>query len=139
MIAASAAPFYLPSACFPERSPPSCGGDPLQRHKAPDVVGQVLQANFGARSHDADRAYDPAAQRGLLSCEHVLDAGANFASVAVRIRLRTATEAKFAPASSTCSQLNRPRWAAGSYARSASCERAPKLACRTWPTTSGAL
>jgi hypothetical protein len=35
-----------------------------------------------------DRAYDPAAQRGLLSCEHVLDAGANFASVVVRIRLR---------------------------------------------------
>src|SRR5262245_13156448 len=42
----------------------------------------------GARSHDANRAYDPAAQRGLLSCEHVLDAGANFASVVVRIRLR---------------------------------------------------
>ena len=41
MIAASAAPFYLPSACFPERSPPSCGGDPLQRHKAANVVGQV--------------------------------------------------------------------------------------------------
>jgi hypothetical protein len=52
---------------------------------------------------------------------------------------RTTTEAKFAPASSTCSQLNRPRWAAGSYARSASCERAPKLACRTWPTTFAAL
>src|SRR5262245_18335145 len=88
MIAASAAPFYLPSACFPERSPPSCGGVPLQRHKAPNVVGQVLQANFGARSHDANRANDPAAQRGLLSCEHVLDAGANFASVVVGIRLR---------------------------------------------------
>ena len=56
-----------------------------------------------------------------------------------RKRMRTATEAKFAPASSTCSQLNRPRWAAGSYARSASCERAPKLACRTWPTTFAAL
>src|SRR6266699_3347402 len=88
MTAASAAPFYLPSACFPERSPPSCGGDPLQRHKAPNVVGQILQANFGARSHDANRAYDPAAQRGLLSCEHVLDAGANFASVVVGIRMR---------------------------------------------------
>src|SRR5262245_5382722 len=89
MIAASAAPFYLPPPrAFQTRTPPSCGGDPLQRHKAANVVGQVLQANFGARSHDADRAYDPAAQRSLLSCEYVLDAGANFASVAVRIRLR---------------------------------------------------
>src|SRR5262249_26822235 len=35
-----------------------------------------------------DGAHDPAAQRGLLSCEHVLDADANFASVAVCIRLR---------------------------------------------------
>jgi len=52
-----------------------------------------------------------------------------------RKRMQTATEAKFAFASSTCSQLNRPRWAAGSYARSVSSERAPKLACRTWPTT----
>src|SRR5262245_38779264 len=88
MTAASAAPFYLPSACFPDGSPPSCGGDPFQRHKSPNVVGQVLQANFGARSPDANRAYDAAAQRGLLSCEHVLDAGANFASVVVGIRLR---------------------------------------------------
>src|SRR5215510_8615636 len=88
MTAASAAPFYLPSACFPDGSPPSSGGDPFQRHKSPNVVGQVLQANFGARSHDANRAYDAAAQRGLLSCEHVLDAGANFASVVVGIRLR---------------------------------------------------
>src|SRR6516165_7132865 len=55
------------------------------------------------------------------------------------LALGSASEAKFAPASSTCSQLNRPRWAAGSYARSASCERAPKLACRTWPTTFAAL
>ena len=59
-----------------------------ERHKAPNVVGQVLQANFGARSHDANRAHDPAARRGLLSCEHVFDAGANFASVVVRFRLR---------------------------------------------------
>src|SRR5262249_55271926 len=46
---------------------------------------QLKQANFGARSHDANRAYDPAARRGLMSCEHVLDAGANFASVVVGI------------------------------------------------------
>src|SRR2546425_969148 len=81
-------PFICPPRAFQTRTPPSCGGDPLQRHKAANVVDQVLQANFGTRSHDADRAYDPAAQRGLLSCEHVLDAGANFAPVAVRIRLR---------------------------------------------------
>src|SRR5262249_3443578 len=52
-----------------------------------------------------------------------------------RKRMGTATEVKFAPASSTCSQLSRPRWAAGSDARSASCERARRLACRTWLTT----
>src|SRR5262245_21858190 len=32
------------------RTSPSCGGDPLQRHKAPNVVSQVLQANFGAQA-----------------------------------------------------------------------------------------
>src|SRR2546430_12729021 len=34
----------------------------LQRHKAANVVGQVLQANLGACPHDADRAHDPAAR-----------------------------------------------------------------------------
>src|SRR6516164_6254327 len=86
--AASAAPFYLPTRPFQTRIPASCGGDPLQRHKAANVVGQVLQANLRARSHDANRTHDPAAQRGLLSSEYVLDAGPNFASVVVRIRLR---------------------------------------------------
>jgi hypothetical protein len=51
-------PFVRPSPLSKrfERTPPSCGGDPLQRHKAANVVGQVLQANLGARPHDADRA-----------------------------------------------------------------------------------
>ena len=43
----SAAPFYLSYASFPDAS---CGGDPLQRHKAANVVSQVLQANLRARS-----------------------------------------------------------------------------------------
>src|SRR5262249_32758829 len=76
----------------------------------------------------------PAASRAVFMCGPLANARSR-----KRKRMRTATEAKFAPASSTCSQLNRPRWAAGSYARSASCERAPKLACRTWPTTFAAL
>src|SRR3977135_1234530 len=71
-----------------ERTPPSCGGDPLQRHKAANVVGQVLQANLGARPHDADRAHDPTTRRGLLSSEHMFDASANFTPVAVCFRLR---------------------------------------------------
>src|SRR6266480_3310985 len=66
MTAASAARFYLPSACFPERSPPSCGGDPLQRRKAPNVVGQILQANFGARSHDAN--CETSLGKGVVGC-----------------------------------------------------------------------
>ena len=32
-----------------------------ERHEAANVVGEVLQADFGARPHDADRAHDPAA------------------------------------------------------------------------------
>src|SRR6266540_4043156 len=75
------------SGCF-EQISLSCGGDALQRHKAANVVGQVLQANLGACPHDADRAHDPAARRGLLSSEHVFDAGANFAPVTVRFQLR---------------------------------------------------
>src|ERR1700716_2985551 len=71
-----------------ERTPPSCGGDPPQRHKAANVVVQVLQANLGARPHDADRAHDPTTRRGLLSSEHMFDAGANFAPIAVCFRLR---------------------------------------------------
>ena len=83
-------PFVRPSPLSKrfERTPPSCGGDPLQRHKAANVVGQVLQANLGARPHDADRAHDPTTRRGLLSSEHMFDAGANFTPIAVCFRLR---------------------------------------------------
>ena len=38
----------------------SCRGHPVQRHEAANIVGEVLQADFGARPHDADRAHDPA-------------------------------------------------------------------------------
>src|SRR5262249_15950531 len=34
-----------------------------------------------------------------------------------------------------CSERSRTRLAVGSYARSASCGRAPRSVCRTWPTT----
>jgi hypothetical protein len=76
----------------------------------------------------------PAASRAVFMCGPLASTRCR-----KRKRMQTATEAKFAPASSTCSQLSRPRWAAGSCAPSASCERAPKLACRTWPTTFAAL
>src|SRR6266511_2313701 len=65
------------SLCF-EQISLSCGGDALQRHKTANVVGQVLQANLGACPHDADRAHDSAARRGLLSSEHVFDAASTF-------------------------------------------------------------
>src|SRR3982075_1906849 len=89
--AAGAAAFCPPVAAFQTLravSTLTCGGDPLQRHKAANVVGQVLQANLGARPHDADRAHDPTTRRGLLSSEHMFDAGANFTPVAVCFRLR---------------------------------------------------
>ena len=46
--------------------------------------------------------------------------------------------AEYAHASSTCSARRRLRRAAGSCARSASCGRAPRSACRTLSTTSAA-
>src|SRR5204863_6597314 len=55
---------------------PSCRGEAFQRHQAANVVGQVLQADLGARPHDADRSHDPAARRALLRPEHMLDASA---------------------------------------------------------------
>src|SRR6202162_3673775 len=66
---------------------PSCGSHPLQRHQPADVVGKVLQADFSLRPRDADRPYDSATRRGLLSTEHVLDAGPNSALLAVRVLL----------------------------------------------------
>src|SRR5205814_9812442 len=66
----------------------SCGGHPVQRHQAPNVIGEVLQADLGARPHDADRAHDPAARGTLLRPEYMLDARADFALGAIRPRLR---------------------------------------------------
>ena len=65
-----------------------CGSHPFQRYQPADVVGKVLQADFGFRPRDADRPYDPATRRVLLSTEHVLDAGSNSALLAVRVLLR---------------------------------------------------
>ena len=67
---------------------PLCGSHPFQCHQPADVVGKVLQADFNLRPRDADRPYDPATRRGLLSTEHVLDAGPNSALLAVRVLLR---------------------------------------------------
>ena len=51
------------------------------------AVMQVLQADFGFRPRNADRPYDPATRRVLLSTEHVLDARSNSALLAVRVLL----------------------------------------------------
>src|SRR3954464_9617404 len=65
----------LPGLLFPpiasvgtlQTTPPSsCRGEPFQRHQAADVVGQILQADLGARPHDANRSHDPTAWRVLL-------------------------------------------------------------------------
>src|ERR1700747_3247816 len=67
---------------------PLCGSHPFQRHQPANVVGKVLQADFGFRPRDANRPYDPATRRVLLSTEYVLDASSNSALLAVRILLR---------------------------------------------------
>jgi len=67
---------------------PSCGGHSLQRDKTADVVGEVLEADFGFRPSNANRPYDPTTRRGLLCSEHVLDASPNLALFAVCILLR---------------------------------------------------
>ena len=66
---------------------PLCDSHPFQRHQPADVVGKVLQSDFGFRPRDADRPHDPATRRVLLSTEHVLDAGSNSALPAVRVLL----------------------------------------------------
>jgi hypothetical protein len=48
---------------------PLCDSHPFQRHQPADVVGKVLQADFGLRPRDANRPYDPATRRVLLSTE----------------------------------------------------------------------
>jgi hypothetical protein len=58
---------------------PLCGSHPFQHHQPADVVGKVLQADFGFRPRDAGRPYAPATQGVLLSTEHVLDASSNSA------------------------------------------------------------
>ena len=50
---------------------PLCGCQPFQRHQPADVVGKVLQADFGFCPRDANRSYDPATRRVLLSTERV--------------------------------------------------------------------
>src|ERR1035437_3940626 len=67
---------------------PSCGSHALQRDKTADVVGEVLEADFGFRPRDADRPYDPTTRGGLLSTEYVLDANPNPALFAVCVLLR---------------------------------------------------
>ena len=84
----------------------SCGGHPVQRHQAPNVVGEVLQADLGARPHDADRAHDPAAYRTLLRSEDMLDARADFALGAVRPRLRI--RQRVVAASASMNTLRKP-------------------------------
>ena len=86
----------LPGFLFPptasvglQTTPPSsCRGEPFQRHQAANVVGQVLQADLGARPHDADRSHDPTARRVLLRSEHMLDASAYPALGVVHSHLR---------------------------------------------------
>ena len=68
--------------------PSSCRGEPFQRHQAANVVGQVLQADLGARPHDANRSHDPTARRVLLRSEHMLDASAYPALGVVHSHLR---------------------------------------------------
>src|SRR3954466_13567597 len=68
--------------------PSSCRGEPFQRHQAADVVGQVRQADLGARPHDANRSHDPTAWRVLLRSEHMLDASAYSALGVVHSHLR---------------------------------------------------
>src|ERR1700704_6063407 len=67
---------------------PSCRGEPFQRHQAANVVGQVLQADLGARPHHANRAHDPTARRALLRPEYMLDTSAYPALGVVRSLLR---------------------------------------------------
>jgi hypothetical protein len=47
-----------------------------------------LQANLGARLHDANRSHDPTARRVLLRTEHMLDARAYPALGVVHSHLR---------------------------------------------------
>ena len=90
----------------------------------------------------ADRAYRSAAIEAKLKARGFRSRiiGAPTATIRCRLRKRepTAPRAKSARASSMCSERSRVRWAAGSCARSASCGRAPRSACRTSPTTFGA-
>src|SRR5438132_1499741 len=46
---------------------------------------RISASQFWRALARTNRAHNPAAQCGLLSCEHVLDAGANFAPVAVAV------------------------------------------------------
>src|SRR5215510_9140374 len=83
--------FFAPTASvgtLQTTPPPSFRDEAFQRHQAANVVGQVLQANLGARPHDADRSHDPTAWRVLLRSEHMLDASAYPALGVVHSHLR---------------------------------------------------
>ena len=77
---------------------PLYGSHPFRRHQPADIVGKVLQSDFVPQLQavlrvlrclaQAGVAYDAATWRGLLSTEHVLDAGPNSALLAVRVLLR---------------------------------------------------
>ena len=66
----------------------SSGGHSLQRHEAADVVGEIGEADLRLRPDLSDGAHDPAARRGLLRPEHVLDASADLALLSVGRLLR---------------------------------------------------
>ena len=86
----------------------SGGCDPFERRQAADVVDKVLQADLEARPDDPNGANEPAARRGLLRDEHMLDAGADAALRPVRRRLRlrrwTAARAAHADAAAKASR-----------------------------------
>ena len=112
-------------------------------HDSQKLDGLLNKGNTSADVF-ADSAYRSSRDRGATARQRLQEPYSSARPLAstrcrTRKRMRTATGAKFAPASSTCSELKRPRRAAGSCTRLASCGAAPRLVCRTWPTTFAAL
>src|SRR3954467_11440936 len=67
---------------------PFMPGGAVPRHQAANVVGQVLQADLGARPHHANRAPDPTPRRAPLPPAYMLDTRAYPALGGVRSLLR---------------------------------------------------
>ena len=118
----------------------------IRRYEVTDAAvhdSQALDALLtkGNTSSDvfADSAYRSAETEAKLKAPAfaAVFIGAPAATIRCRMRKRerTAPRAESARASSMCSERSRIPWAAGSCERSASCGRAPRSACRTWPTT----